>query len=192
MAATTPFSQLTGVVQVYIAPYGETVPDVDTTPAGNWYELGSTDGEQSVKFGGKPVWFRDNDHQGPVVGIRPEEEVSFKFRIVDLTLENWARVVSSVSKIVTGTTTLGANTKKLPVKRGTALVEYALIFRGSAISPYGAYPGQFVFPRVMFGAEPEIKAAKNARWYLDVDGTVLEDDNQSEDDRMGWLIVKTS
>lgn len=192
MAAVTPFSQLTGVLKVYLAPYGESVPDVDTTPGGNWAELGSTDGEQSMKFSGKATWFRDNDHQGPVKGIRPEEDIAIKFRIVDLTLENWAKVVSTINNIVTGTTGLGANTKKFPFKRGAQLIDYALIFKGETISPYGAYPGQFVLPRMAFSSEPELKFGRNLRAFLDVDGMALEDDNQSEADRLGWLIVKTS
>ena len=192
MAANTPFSQLTGALKVYLALYGETIPDVDALPGGNWVEFGATDGDQSFKHSGKVTFFKDNDHQGNVTGVRSEEDPTVKLKVVDLTLENWAKIISGTSKLVNGTTTLGSATRKLPVKRGAALVEYAMLLKGDTISPYGLYPGMFVIPRLVFSSEPEIKFGKNLRGSLDVEGHVMEDDAQAEDDKLGWLIVRTS
>lgn len=191
MATNTPFSQLTGSLTVFLALYGETVPDVDVLPGGNWVELGATDGDQSIKYGGKVTFFKDNDHQGDVTGIRSEESPMVKIKVVDLTMENWAKIIASTSSIVSGTTTAGSTTKKLPIKRGAALVEYAMLLKGDALSPYGLYPGMFVIPRLVFSNEPEVKFGKSLRGSLDAEGHVLEDDAQAEADALGWLIVKT-
>jgi hypothetical protein len=60
MAAMAPYSQLTGVLKVYIAPYGEPEPNINATPGANWTELGPTDGEQSIEVTGPLTYFTDN------------------------------------------------------------------------------------------------------------------------------------
>lgn len=192
MAAVNPFEQLTGALKVYIAPYGEDIPDVADDPAGNWVELGSTDGDQKIKHGGKTQTFRDNDHQGPVKIVRHEEDISIKFTLVDLTMEHYARVISEVGNVTTTTDTNGTNIKKLPLKRGATIKEYALLFRGDALSPYGLYPGMYVIPRCVQTSEPEPTFGKNKRADLDVEFEVLEDDAQTTGDEMGWLVVQIS
>jgi hypothetical protein len=57
MAAMAPYSQLTGVLKVYLAAYGETEPNINATPGANWIELGPTDGEQSIEVTGPLTYF---------------------------------------------------------------------------------------------------------------------------------------
>jgi hypothetical protein len=191
MAAANPFSQLTGPCKVWIAPYGEPVPEINILPTGNWVLLGSTDGDQKLKHGAKTTTWKDNDHQGPVKVVRHEEDIDLKFKVVDLTLENYAYIISQVSKIISGTTTtVPVNFKKLSLKRGAAIYEYAVLFKGETISPYGLYPGMYVLPRCVNVSEPETTWGKNQRAALEVGMQVLEDDAQAEDDKMGWLIVQ--
>ena len=191
MATTSPFSQLTGALRVYLSPYGEPDNDVGGTPGGNWVELGSTDGDQKIKHGGKTTMFKDNDHQTTVKIVRQEEDITIKFKLVDLTMEQYAQVISNFSKVVASTTTVGTVQKRLPLKRGVNMAEYGLLLRGDALSPYGLYPGQYVFPKVVQTSEPEVTFGKNQRASLDVEFTVLEDDAQADDDKMGWLVVQT-
>jgi hypothetical protein len=191
MAATNPFSQLTGALKVYIAPYGEAAPDVASAPTGNWVELGSTDGDQKIKHGGKTTQFKDNDHQGVVKVVRHEEDITVKLKVVDLTMENYAYILSSLSKVVGSTSSAGTVQKKLPLKRGANLTEYALLLRGDAISPYGLYPGMYVLPRACQYSEPEVTWGKNQRAALEIEFHVLEDDAQPDDDKLGWLLVQT-
>lgn len=192
MAGSNPFSQLTGALRVWVAPYGETVPDINILPAGNWVQLGSTDGDQKLKHGAKTTTFKDNDHQGPVKVIRHEEDIDLKFKVVDLTVENYALIIAHVGRVISGTTvtTPTVNYKKLGLKRGATIYEYALLFRGDTISPYGIYPGMYVLPRVVNVSEPETTWGKNQRPALEVAIQVLEDDAQPEDDKLGWLIVQ--
>ncbi|KPV54861.1 hypothetical protein SE17_01220 [Kouleothrix aurantiaca] len=191
MAAGNPFEQLTGPCKVYIAPYGEPVPEINIMPAGNWVLLGSTDGDQKIKHGAKTTTFKDNDHQGPVKVIRHEEDIDVKFKVVDLSMENYAYIIHNVSKITSGLTSVVPVTyKRMPLKRGATLFEYAMLFRGPTASPYGIYPGMYVFPRCVNVSEPETTWGKNQRVALEVGMQILEDDAQTEDDQMGWLIVQ--
>ncbi len=190
MADMTPYDHLVGPLKVYLAPYGEAVPAINVAPAGNWVEIGETDGEQSIQHAGGLTYFYDNDHQGPVKATRPQEDPVVKFTVVGLTLEHYARVLDRVADVVT--VAGPPATKTLPIKRGATPNVYAMLFRGSALSPYGALPGMYVIPLGVFDGEPEPTFAKDGRAALECEFHALEDDNQSDASRLGWLVVQTS
>ena len=48
---TSAYEILSGAGTLYIAPHEEAAPDVDAAPAGNWEEMGETDGGVKVKYG---------------------------------------------------------------------------------------------------------------------------------------------
>lgn len=190
MSSSLPFEQLTGTLSVYIAPVGESVPAVNATPAGNWYLLGPTDGEQSIQHAGALTYFRDNDHQGPVKSVRPEEDVIVRFMAVGMSLEDYARILDRAADLVDDGGPPA--TRKMPLKRGATPNEYALLFKGSALSPYGAFPGQYVIPRGVFDGEPQPTFAKDGRPGLEVEFYAIEDYTVSAADSLGYLIVQTS
>jgi hypothetical protein len=189
MAHSEPFDQLTGTLTVYIAPVGSTVPDVANTPESPWVEIGCTDGEQSLQHAGALEYFRDNCHQGPVKAVRPEEDVIVAFTLVGLTLENYAYILHAAENVATDTDA-DPDTKTMPLKRGFVPTEYAMLFRGEALSPYGVYAGMYVIPRGVFDGEPQPTFAKDGRAGLEVEFHALEDDDQEDsDDALGWLVV---
>jgi hypothetical protein len=51
MAGTNPYSQLTGVLSLYVAVYGTPEPDVAATPPAAWIDIGCTDGDQTEEHG---------------------------------------------------------------------------------------------------------------------------------------------
>jgi len=190
MADTKPFDQLTGTQDVYVAPVGEAFPLVNAAPAGNWYLLAATDGEQSMQHAGALTYFRDNDHQAPVKAVRPEEEGIVRFGLVGLNLESYSRILDDVANL---TNQAGPPaTRTMPLKRGAVPNEFALLFRGAALSPYGAFPGQYQIFRGVFDGEPQPTWARDGRAMLECEFHVLEDDTQSEINRMGTLVVQTS
>jgi len=191
MAHSTPFDQLTGTLDVYVAPVGSTVPGVTETPASPWVYLGETDGEQSLQHAGALTYFRDNEHQGPRKAVRPEEDVVIVFTLVSLTLEKYARVLHDVANVETDTVA-NPDTKTMPLQRGFTPTEYALLFRGEALSPYGAWPGMYVIPRGVFDAEPQLTFAKDGRAGLECEFHALVDANQEEADELGWLVVQAA
>jgi hypothetical protein len=189
MAHSEPFDQLTGTLTVYIAAVGSTVPDVDETPTSPWVELGCTDGEQSLQHAGALTYFRDNCHQGPVKAVRPEEDVIVTFTLVGLTLENYAMVLHEID-LLDEDPLADPETSAIPLLRGFVPTEYALLFRGEALSPYGAWPGMYVIPRGVFDGEPQPTFAKDGRAGLETEFHALEDDEQDKGYSLGWLIVQ--
>lgn len=190
MAHSLPFDQLTGPLQVYVAPVGSTVPDIDTTPASPWVELAETDGEQSIQHAGALIYFRDNAHQGPRMAVRPEEDVIMAFTLVSLTLEHYARILDQVGDVTTAGS--GVETKVLPLERGFVPTEYALLFRGIAASPYGIWPGMYVVPRGVFDGEPQPAFAKDGRPALECEFHALVNVTLSPEYELGWLIVESA
>ncbi len=188
-SAMTPYAQLVGAVKIYIAPYGTAIPDIDTTPGASWTELGATDGDQGTEFSGDLTVFRDNDHTGPVKAARPEEDVMLTFTLVDSRLEKISRIMHNVSRVTT--TTSGASAvKEMGFKRGATPTEYAMLWKGQADSPYGLYPGQNYFPRVVSNSSPKPVRGKDQRAEYECEFMALEDDNQGDENKkLGWSVV---
>lgn len=190
MSVNTPYNRLAGTFTVYIAPTGEAEPAVDSAPAGNWEELGPTDDAQEISHGGALEYFRDNDHQGPVKAVRPEEMVTITMTIVGLDQENYAKVLHADSNVATDAGPPA--TKTMPVKRGFNPTEYAILLRGSSNSPYGDFPGQWYYPRAVAGGEPTPSYSRDGSPGLEVEWAVLEDDTESAGEEMGVWTVQTA
>ncbi len=193
MSASDPFARIVGSAALWVAPVGESAPDVNAAPSGNWTLLGPTDGDQTVSHEGALELLYDNDHQGPVKATRPQEGKLFTFSLVGLTLEHYARVLSALSNIVDAGGSPAVRT--IGLKRGFIPTEYALLFKGASHSPYGDFPAMYVVPRGVFGAEPEVTYTKEGgnSAALDCEFVALEDDDTAlAINRLGYLIAQTS
>lgn len=191
MATTKPYEQLVGPLTVYVASVGTAFPAVNAVPGAGWNLLGATKDEGKFKHGGAVEFLYDNDYQGPRKAVRPEELVTWSFKLVGLTLENYSRVLHNASNVIANAGPPA--TKKLKLTRGYIPDEYAMLLRGSALSPYGAFPGQYEMYRGVFADEPEPtfqKAAEQAA--LDCVFTALVDAVQAAGEEMGILIVQTA
>jgi hypothetical protein len=187
----TPFNQLIGALKVYVAPFGTAVPDVDDAPGGGWTLLGPTDGGQQIAHMGALTYFRDDDHQGPVKAVRPEEDVRVSMTVVGLTLENYARILHAAGNVDTAAGPPATKTTHL--KRGATPTQYAMLLRGTTMSPYGNFPGQYVIPKGVFDGEPEPAFTKDGRAALATEFRALEDDTQVDTDKsLGYLVVQTA
>lgn len=192
-ANLVPFEQLAGVIlRVYIhVTEGTAEPAVTADPTASGYVLlGSTDGGQTVNFGGAKTKFYDDDHQGPVKAVRPQEDVTIDTMLVDLTLETWARAIHAASLVTSAAGPPAV--KRMPLKRGRTSERYAVVFRGAIGSPYGNFPAQFYLPIAEFDGEPAPAFAKDGRAGLDITIFPIEDDTQSAGNELGWLTAQTS
>lgn len=188
MAAQTPYSQLTGVLTLYIATYGTAEPDVTTTPGASWLELGCTDGDLTEDHGVADLTkFKDNCHIGSVKAILGEMDPIFTFTLVSLTLENIARIIRSAGAVSTS----GTN-RILPIKRAYNPTEYAFLAKGASDSPYGDYPGQLYIPRGVFDGKFSVVRSKTGRPGFESTFHALEDDTQTEMNRLGWKTAQAS
>jgi hypothetical protein len=191
MANNLPFDQLSGPLDIYVGAVGATVPAVNATPSAAWTLVGATDGGQKLKIAGSNTYFRDDDHTGPVKAVRPEEDVIMTTTVVGLTVENMARILTTVANIASAVGPPA--TKTYGLRRGYYPSEYAMLLKGSVASPYGALPGMYVIPRGVFDGEPELAYTKDERAGAEIEFHALEDDTQSTDDKkLGWLVVQTS
>jgi hypothetical protein len=190
MASMEPFSRLIGPCKVYIAPTGEAASAVNATPAGNWVRLGVTDGGQKVKHSGELEYFTDDDHSSDVMATRPHEVHEVEMTVVGLDMNTYARLLDRVADIVTAGGPPA--TSKIPLKRGHTPYEYALLLKGEARSPFGALPGQYWIPRCVIDGEFEVDHQKEESAGIEIIFHALEDDDQTEADRLGYLIVQSA
>jgi hypothetical protein len=187
MSCMEPFAQITGTAKIYLAPVRTAPPAINTLPGAAWIYLGETDGEQSIEHSGALTLFRVNERTGPVKAVRPEEDVVVSFTLVELTLENYARVLHEASKVLESGT---PSRKEMPFKRGSCPTEYALLMIGQSSSPYGLYPAFNYLPRVVSDAEPTVTRAKDGRAALEAMYRALEDAQADEGYELGYSVAQ--
>ncbi len=193
------FGRMTGVWQIYVAPCVEAEPDLDATPGANWTRLGATDGDQSLTITGELTMLSDNNHTGNVKGILPESGVEFSATLVDLTLEDMARVLGKdVADVITGTSGALA-VKQMGLARRLQTVGYSLLLRGGSASfnvntdsPYVLGPGQVYIPGGNFSSAPSITRTKGDSSGVEFTFMAVADDNQQQGRELGWITVQSS
>jgi hypothetical protein len=182
------FENLIGVLDLYIAPYGTAEPAVTGAPSGTWIELGCSDGDQTEDHGvGDLTKFYDNCHRGPVKTVLGQQDPMFSFTMIALTLENIARIFSTVGAVVTDGTV-----KRLPIKRPYYQTEYAFLAKSATDSPYLAGAGQLYIPRGVFDMKFSVVRSKTGRAGFAVAFHALEDDAQADGYELGWKSVVAS
>lgn len=199
MASQTPYSRLVGTWKIYLAPALEPMPNLDAAPAGNWVDIGATDGDQILRFTGTKTMFSDNSHTGPVKHVLAEESCEFEFSIVNLTLENMARVKGMATADVVTTTSGTYAVKRLPNARGYIPTRYALLGRGGAVeatNTFSAYitagPAQLWIPQGIFDGEPELTFGKGSSPAPTGTFVAEADDTQAAGYQYGFLEMKSS
>jgi hypothetical protein len=191
MASSVPFAQLVGAVEFYIAQVGTAEPALYDNPVdGGWVSLGCTEGEQSFESMGPITYFYDNCHQGPVKAVRPQEDFKVNGILVDMTLEKVMVTMGNAGNVPsTGSDANSTAFKRVPIIKGFIPSEWALLARGNADSPYGAFPGQWYIPRGLFEGEFTRTRGKTVRDNVAFIFAALEDDNQTDGNGLGWLTV---
>ena len=180
MPANVPYTRLTGVLKIYIAPYYEAIDTLDVAvPAANWVEFGPTDGTQTLKFIGGMEYFYDNDHLGPMKAVRPVAGFSVSATLVNLHPVMIAKALGEAAADVVDDDAGGLSIQRFPLLRDFAPVEYSMLIRGGAQpianvdSPYGILPAQYYIPRGVFDGEPEFVRAKDGSPGLEFTFTAL-------------------
>lgn len=191
MAATTPYGQLVGPCTVYLAAALTAEPAVNATPGASWTEIGATTGDQQAISKKAPnQYLYDNEHQGPVKAVTPQEDPMIGFTLANLTHAHLARMINSVSTITTAAGPPAVS--RVPIKSGYIPTEYAILVKGLADSPFGNFPAQWYIPRGVFEKTVEILRGKDKRAELACEFKALEDDTQSDGNRLGWTTAQTS
>ncbi len=153
---------------VYIAPVGESFPDVDETPGGNWVLIG-TSGNRNYTEDGVTVQheqtveeFRSLGSTGPMKVFRTSENLIISFTLADLTLENYKYALNfnTVSDTAAGSGTPGHRDIDLYLGPDD-VAQRALLVRGMNASPYLANTHvQYQVPVVFEVGSKEIVSQK--------------------------------
>lgn len=168
-ANVRPYQIIAGVVDIYVAPVDTAFPAVtDEYGAGGfgsatWRKLGHTDGGVKVGHPQTVVALRTDQVTAPVKAVRSEEDLQITFSLAEVTPANYAMVLN---QSVAGAT-VNAGNKTITLYRGGAGVEtFALLCRGSHLSPEGDYHLQYEVPSVYQAGEPEVEYTKDAKALL--------------------------
>lgn len=193
-----PYSMVVGGADIYLAPVGESYPDVDAAPSGNWELLGSS-GKKDYSEDGITInheqtlnQFRSLGSTGPRKVSRSEENLTVTGVLEDLTLEQYAKILNDVS-VSTGTTSgSGADTKEITTRQGVDVSVFALLIR--IPNAYGnGWLAQAEIPRVYQSDNPSPVYSKDEKAGLSFTFTALEDENAATDaERFGKIIHQTS
>lgn len=156
-----PFEVIAAPLTVWVAPVGTAKPATNAAPSGSWVKLG-TSGNKNYGTKGVVV-----THNQTIVKWRPaggtghrkvwrtEEFISVELDLIDLTAEQYAQVMNSM----TVTTVVGPPaTKIFNLQQGATVAQVALLARG--ISPVNdTLPAQYWLPIAIQDGAPAVTYA---------------------------------
>lgn len=192
----SPWEIVMSPYDVYIAPEGEAMPVVDSTPAGNWALLG-TNGKSNYSEDGVTVTHGQtiNAHRtlgslGPVKSARTEEELMVGLVLEDVSMEQYAKVLNDVAVTDTPAASGVAGIREITMRQGEQPAVFALLVKGQG--PYGeGWPMQFYIPRCFQNGSPAPVFTKGEAAGLEVEFMALEDlTAATEAERFGKIVAQ--
>lgn len=194
-----PYEIIIGPLEVYLAPVGETFPDVDTAPGGNWVLFG-TNGNKNYEESGVTLTHEETVIEktplgctAPVKAARQNESHTVAFNLMDLTAEVYSKILNgnAITTVAAASGTPGY--KEINMRRGFAIQEYAMLIRGT-FSPYGdGMYCQWQIPRCYFSNSQSIVFKKDDAAMFQCMFKLLEDLNAAtEEARHGKIVFQTA
>jgi hypothetical protein len=193
--AESPFEMLAGPAEVYVAPVGESFPAINAVPAGNWVRLGRTKGGVGAQHNQTQKELRADQDTAPAKISRTEESMVISFALMDLTLENFAKVLNNVAVVDTPPGADTAGFRAITLYRGPTVAQIAMLIR--APSPYldvqiaGESLGlDYRLTRVCQSGNPAVKYLADDAAVLDTEWKVISDPNAATPaERFGHLVA---
>jgi hypothetical protein len=185
-----PYEIVAAPLTVWVAPVGTAFPVISVAPGGSWFKLG-TSGTKNYDARGVTVTHGESIGSFTPAGgtakrkvFRTEEQFLIDFDLVDLTIEQYAKIMNDA----TVTTTVGPPAiKDINLLQGLTVATFALIARG--VSPVNdALPSQYQVPIVYENGQTKPVYAKGAATALAVQYEALEDATLG----FGKLVVQTA
>lgn len=185
-ANASPQEVLGGIFDAWIAPALTARPYLDLDPLSPWALLG-TGGSRNVSEDGVTIsmpqtvnaW-RSLRSMGPVKHFRASEDVSVKFSLADMTLEQFA--VAMGGNTVTPVPSGGhVGYRTMGITRGPNVRQYAILLRFA--SPYGDdLASQLYVPIMSLVGNPELALKKGAPMLVPFEFMGVEDPNAATDE----------
>ena len=193
-----PYEIIMSPFEVWLAPVGETFPDIDATPSGNWAKLG-TNGKQNQGDDGITITHEQtvNEHRnvgstGPIKVVRIEENLTIEMVLEDLSIDQYAKVINNATVTTVAAATGVAGSKEFPLHQGQDVATFALLCRGK--SPYGDnWNMQYEVPVVYQAENPAPVFKKGEAAGLKLTFKAIEDPNAAtEAERFGKVIAQNA
>lgn len=175
---SAPFEVVSGPLTVWVAPVATAFPLVNANPSGTWFKLG-TNGPDNFDENG--VVATHNQTLNPWRSaastlarkvFRSAEEILFDFTLVDLTVEQYAKIMNDATVNVTAGPPA---TKDFNLMLGPSVTTFAFLARGTS-SAYGdTLPAQYQVPIVYQAASPKPSYKKDVPAGLDIQFAALKD-----------------
>ena len=169
-----------GPLEIYLAAVSTAFPDVNAAPSVSWTKLGTTgdknydDSGVDVKLSQKVETFTPVGMTVPYKAYRTEEGLAIGFNLVDLSAAQFAKILDEATVTATAATTSHPGYSTVQLLRGATVKTWALIARGTGLSPAGPTFNLQIEAKKVFqsGDAIEMKFAK-APTMLAVEFTAL-------------------
>lgn len=188
-----PAKWIVAPAEIWLAPVGETFPEVDVAPSGNWAKLGSA-GSKDYSEDGITITHNQSLNQffglgstGPQKVSRDQEQLTIEGTLQDATLDEFSKIMNDVT-VSAGTTGGGTTTEEINIRQGLSVSEFAMLVRTT--SPKDATKTrQYQIPRVYQSGEPSPAYTKDGTAGASFKFTALEDENAATDaEKFGQIV----
>ena len=190
---SAPFEILASPLTIYVAAAGEAFPVIDAAVAGNWIQLG-TSGNKNYSDDGVTVtheqtvdMFRAAGTTGARKAFRSEEDLKIVFTLVDLTPEQYAKILNDASLTTVPQSSGVAGQKHFETLQGLQVTSYTLLARGIS-SVDEDLNSQYEVPLAIQGGNPEPVYNKGEPAGLECEFMALQDSA----DGFGKLRIQTT
>jgi hypothetical protein len=188
-----PYEIVASPLTVYVAPTGTSFPNVDTAPGVAWTKLGTSgtknyDEDGVVVTHGQDIsTFVPAGGTGPRKAFRTEEDLTIGFTLVDLTPEQYAKVINNATVTTTAAGVGTPGTKSFDLQRGLSVATFALLARGLS-TVNDSLAAQYQVPLAYEGGEPAPTYEKGEPAGLELEFHALEDATLG----FGKLVIQTA
>lgn len=200
MSNTAPFEVISAPFKVYLAPVATAFPATPAVaPAGTWILVGTSGDLNYDRAEGVTLEHRQSTTPWRSVGdtgsrkiFRTEEDLIIRFKLVDLTLEQYAIALNHNTVTDTAAASGVVGYRTVGLSRGTQIATKAMLIRG-AVSPYGAdFAMDYQIPMVQqIGSAQVVLAKPGEPAGLNLEFMALVDTGAStEFERFGRLVAQ--
>lgn len=131
-----PYEIVAAPYTIYLAAVGTAFPNVDTAPSGSWTKLGTSGTKNYSEDGVSVTHSQTIDKFTPVGGTgarkawRTAESMTIEFTLVDLSTEQYAKILNDATVTTVASSTGIPGTKSFNTQQGTTVALFALLARG--------------------------------------------------------------
>jgi hypothetical protein len=190
---SAPYEIVAAPYTLWVAPVGTVFPDVDTIPGASWFKIGSSGDKNYSDKGVTVEHVQKFGSFTPVGGTgkrkvwRQEEQLLISAELVDLSPDQYAKVLNDATVTDTPAGTANPGTSSFNLMQGSEVALFALLARGVS-SVDDSMAADYQVPIVYQAESPKPTFSKGDAAMLAVQFEAIEDATYG----FGKLIVQTA